>query len=607
MRTSFITGSSITGSFMTSCAALKLTCCLAVAWMIFSFAPGTFLPGTFISGTFISGAFIPGMFVLVGDSIPTLPPSSWAFIPRMFVLGALPAWADDSAPQRQGQSGPGPGQEALAAKQAGDSYSENGETQKAIDAYKQAIQAYPAYAEVYYLLGLIYDLQEGNLEKAIACYQKFLELVPDSPDARDVRLLIESAKQAQSLAASKGSRASNALSASSASNASSVSSVPSVPSVSNESSTSSSGGPAVAQSASPAPVHPASPAIASPPPAQSVTPASAHPASPAIAQSATLQSSSPSPPPPASEEANARAVSASAASEEANARAVSASAASEEANARIALVPAASKKAGSSDVVRKELKSSDVRNIDKKGKVSLSKSTKPASGSPPSEQFIFRSVDDKVLKYSIKIAVWQREGFIRKFNELALARGSSLTNNISEVRARLREERQKVTEFIDYPKEAEYFLQCKMLNDLLKEWGMDLSQLPQKVDLQKAIPSCEVLNVQEDKKFVQLSLKAKIDTRNFKEQLLKLGYQFTPARIQLQCANLYGESKDRFIDAIQRKTECLKSQSEGIYEIYMPAELFASELSKMTIGTYGIHLDSVDKNKIIFSAEPREK
>jgi len=527
MRISFMTDSFMTSSFLTISMLLKLTCCLALCVMIFSSVPGT-----------------------------------------------IPAWADDP-PQQQGKTtGAGPGREALDAKQAGDSYAKNEEIQKAIDAYEQALQAYPAYSEVYYLLGLIYDLQQGNLEKAIACYQNFLELAPNSPDARDVRLLIESAKQALP------------LSSSNASNASTPKTPKTTEATETAVTTETPKTPETAEATEPT-VTAATSETAEPPSAS---------ASPVTAQPSTLQPPSPSPLPPASEEDHVLAA--------------SVPDASEETNARVASVPDALKMVRSSDVVRKEMRPSDVNNIDKidrKEKVSPAKNIKPASGFPSSEQFIYRSIDDKVLKYSIKIAVWQREGYIQKFNELALVRGSSLTSNVSEVRAKLREERQKTTEFINYVKEAEYFLQRQMLNDLLKEWGMDLSQLPPKVDLQKAIPSCEVLNIQEDKKFVQLSLKAKIDVRNLKEQLLKLGYQFTPIRIQLQCSNLYGESKDRFIEAIKRKSECLKSQSEGLYEIYMPAELFASELSKMIIGTYGIHLDNVDKDRIIFTAESKEK
>ena len=519
MRISFMTDFSITGSFITSPVLLKFMCCLAVACIIFS-------------------------------SIP----------------GALPVFAENP-PQQQREGSTGPGSEALAAKQAGDEYSKLGETQKAIDSYEQALKAYPAYVEVYYLLGLIYDLQQGNLKKAIACYQKFLELAPDSPDARDVRLLIESAEKA---AASSSSDVANVSNAPDTSNTSDIS---------NASDISTPASPATSQSDTPAVS------------ANSATAAGTSTSQPSI--------SHPAPPPsPASS------------SEEEQVRAASVSGASQEADTRVTSVPDTSKTVRSSDIARKEMRSSDVSNrneMDRKEKASPSKNIRSAPGFSPSEQFVFRSIDDKVLKYSIKIAVWEREGYIQKFNELALVRGSSLTSNVSEVRAKLREERQKTTAFIDYTKEAEHFLQRKMLNDLLREWGMDLSQLPQKVDLQKAIPSCEILNVQEDNKYVQLSLKAKIDVRSLREQLLKLGYQFTPTRIQLQCSNLYGEAKDRFIEAIQRKSECLKSQSEGLYEIYMPAELFASELGKMTIGTYAIHLDSVGRDKIIFTAEPKEK
>ncbi|MEW6378671.1 MAG: tetratricopeptide repeat protein [bacterium] len=441
----------------------------------------------------------------------------------------------------------GPNREALAARQAGDSFSKQGDIQKAVEAYEQALRAYPDYADVYYLLGLIYDLQQGNLEKAIACYQKFLELAPNATEARDVRLLLESAQQATS---------------------------------------------------SPSPT-------AQPPSISQTLPASVPPSSSQSAPAPQPPSTPPSPAPPIQPVKTPD-------TERKDSDNIGRTT---EAELKTADKIITGDKAMKSDDVykkddtRKTAKMVDIQEIDARVKQKPSQSGKVRHPSEfaPSEQFVSRTINERVLKYTIKLAVWQREGFIQKFNELALARGSSLTNNIAEARAKLREERQKITDFIDYPKEAETILLRQLVNDFMKEWGIDLPQLPQKVDIQRAVPSIQVLSIEEDKKYVRLSLEARIDVQNLKEQLTKLGYQFTPARVQLQCSNLYGEFKDRFFAAIQRKSEYIKSQSEGLYEVYVPAELLASELSKMVIGTYGIRLDSVGKDVITFTAEPVEK
>jgi len=220
------------------------------------------------------------------------------------------------------------------------------------------------------------------------------------------------------------------------------------------------------------------------------------------------------------------------------------------------------------------------------------------------EQYVIRSIDGNVLKYNIKISVWKKEGYIKKFNKLALARGSSLTNKIAETRAKLRLKRQRLTQFINYPLEAEAFLLRQMINDFLKEkWNMVLLQVPQGINIKKAVSSVKILEMQEDKKYIRLSLKAKIDTKYLESRLLELGYQFSPTKVQLYCSNLYGEFKDQFIDAICRKSEYMKNHSGGLYEIYTTAKNFAKELGELMIGPYRIQIDEVTKNKITFSTK----
>jgi len=224
------------------------------------------------------------------------------------------------------------------------------------------------------------------------------------------------------------------------------------------------------------------------------------------------------------------------------------------------------------------------------------------------EQYVIRSINGKVLKYNIKISVWKREGYIQKFNELALARGSSLSNDIAETRAKLRLKRQRLTQFINYPLEAEAFLVRQMIhNFLIEKWNMVLLQVPQRINIKKAISGIKVLEMQEDKKYIRLSLKAKIDTKYLKSRLLELEYLFTPIKIQLYCSNLYGEVNDRFIDAICHKSEYMKNQSGGLYEIYTTAKNFSKELNAIMIGPYRIHIDEVTNKKITFSTKAQRR
>ena len=224
------------------------------------------------------------------------------------------------------------------------------------------------------------------------------------------------------------------------------------------------------------------------------------------------------------------------------------------------------------------------------------------------EHYVIRSINGNILKYNIKITVWKREGYIKKFNNLALARGSSLTNDIAEAREQLRLKRERLTQFINYPLEAEAFLLRQMINDFCKEkWNMVLLQIPQGININKAASSIKVLEIQEDKKYIRLSLEAKINCKYLESRLLELGYQFTPTKIQLYCSNLYGEFKDKFIDAMCRKSEYMKNQSGGLYEIYTTVENFASELSKMMIGPYRIHINEVTKNSITFSTQTQNQ
>lgn len=60
---------------------------------------------------------------------------------------------------------------------------------KAIEAYKKAIELKPDYAEVYQTLGNIY-VQKKDYKNAKLNYTKFLELKPDAPEAKEIKELM---------------------------------------------------------------------------------------------------------------------------------------------------------------------------------------------------------------------------------------------------------------------------------------------------------------------------------------------------------------------------------------------------------------------------------
>ena len=70
-------------------------------------------------------------------------------------------------------------------------YRENGQFEKAMKAYQQAIDAWPGYAVSYYNAGILNDLYLGNKARAIEAYQQYLTLIehPASgdPDKKHIK------------------------------------------------------------------------------------------------------------------------------------------------------------------------------------------------------------------------------------------------------------------------------------------------------------------------------------------------------------------------------------------------------------------------------------
>lgn len=78
-------------------------------------------------------------------------------------------------------------QDAEIHNRLGNEYCESGEFEKAVREYEEAISIYPDYVDAYYNLGVTYYHDLKDYQKAANYFQKFLELEPDTPDAKSIQ------------------------------------------------------------------------------------------------------------------------------------------------------------------------------------------------------------------------------------------------------------------------------------------------------------------------------------------------------------------------------------------------------------------------------------
>ncbi len=71
-----------------------------------------------------------------------------------------------------------------------------GDYQQAIEHYRKVLQIFES-PDVYYNLGLIYAQKLQQNKQALVCYQRFLELEPNSPHAEKIKAWIKQARQAK--------------------------------------------------------------------------------------------------------------------------------------------------------------------------------------------------------------------------------------------------------------------------------------------------------------------------------------------------------------------------------------------------------------------------
>ncbi len=81
-----------------------------------------------------------------------------------------------------------------AYQQLGVMHTHRQDYMKAIQAYEKAILYDPAYTQIYYHLGLLYEYEVDDSERAIAYFTQYLNLDPDAQNRKLVEELIEMVK-----------------------------------------------------------------------------------------------------------------------------------------------------------------------------------------------------------------------------------------------------------------------------------------------------------------------------------------------------------------------------------------------------------------------------
>lgn len=86
------------------------------------------------------------------------------------------------------------GKTAIDAYNEGSRVFNEGKTDEAINAFEEAVKLDEKFADAYYRLGLCY-LNKGVNEKAIACFQKYIQLKPDGKEVESAKSIIDALKQ----------------------------------------------------------------------------------------------------------------------------------------------------------------------------------------------------------------------------------------------------------------------------------------------------------------------------------------------------------------------------------------------------------------------------
>lgn len=80
---------------------------------------------------------------------------------------------------------------AKVLEELGIAYTKAGLFDEAIDAYTKSLSYGPNNAQIHYYLGLLYQKNRKDTEKAVFHFKKYLYLNPDAKNRQEVRYLIE--------------------------------------------------------------------------------------------------------------------------------------------------------------------------------------------------------------------------------------------------------------------------------------------------------------------------------------------------------------------------------------------------------------------------------
>ena len=75
-------------------------------------------------------------------------------------------------------------------------YYNNQQPEKAVELFRKTVELNPEFAMAYYDLGLALVSLE-KLEEAVSVFEKYLELEPDTPEALEIKQLIEAIKKSE--------------------------------------------------------------------------------------------------------------------------------------------------------------------------------------------------------------------------------------------------------------------------------------------------------------------------------------------------------------------------------------------------------------------------
>ncbi|MGA1823565.1 MAG: tetratricopeptide repeat protein [bacterium] len=216
------------------------------------------------------------------------------------------------------------------------------------------------------------------------------------------------------------------------------------------------------------------------------------------------------------------------------------------------------------------------------------------------------NLKNKVMKYQIKINIWEEKGFIKKFNELARVRACPLETDVAAKRQALREERNKVTKNINYRKEAIKEMKIMALLKAMSSIDIDLNCYPDELTPDDYIESYKIITEKEDRRFFHLTMEFSVNTDKIKKKLKKAGFQEEAREISISLLNAEPQLRDTLENFIYNHSKYVALLDAGPRKIYTSPDLFSKEIAAMRVGPYGFIPRAVGKDTLSFEVKKIE-